>query len=152
MNHASREYREYIASSDWAWRRDRAFEASRKCYCCNHKASLRRPLDLHHLTYERFGHEPVEDLALVCRPCHDAIHNIATNGHTIRQATETVCGWRENRITPDWMKGQRHPRTPRTRRLIKEQKLARAQAKWAAFKARVAADKTQTARGAQPSA
>lgn len=133
-----------MASPEWAWRRDRAFEAAHppRCWCCNRKVSLRCPLDLHHLTYEHFGHEPPEDLVLICRICHAAAHHIATNGHTIREATETVRRWRVTRNCPDWIRTFKHPRTPKTRRLIKEQKLARAQAKWAAFKARVAAAKT----------
>lgn len=142
VDHRSKQYRDYLASPEWAWRKDRAFEAKRpaRCYCCNRKASLRCPLDLHHLTYERFWREPSEDLVLVCRVCHTAIHHVATNGCSVRQATETVRAWRRNRIKPDWMKGLRQARTPRSRRLIKEQRLVRGQAKWAEFKARVAAE------------
>jgi hypothetical protein len=32
-------------------------------------------LDVHHLTYVRFGHERLEDLLTLCRPCHDAAHD-----------------------------------------------------------------------------
>lgn len=146
MDHTSKAYRDYMASPEWAWRRDRAFEACQptKCYCCNRKAELRRPLDLHHLTYERFGHEPPEDLVLICRICHKAVHHIATNGCSVRQATEIIREWRRNGIKPDWMKSFRNPRTKRSRRLIKEQRDERGWEKWAKFKAKVAAKNKET--------
>lgn len=31
--------------------------------------------DLHHLNYERVGDELPEDLLVICRTCHSAIHN-----------------------------------------------------------------------------
>lgn len=31
-------------------------------------------LDLHHLTYDRYGHERATDLLLLCRGCHDRRH------------------------------------------------------------------------------
>ena len=37
------------------------------CEACGKKT---RCLDIHHLTYERLGHERDEDLQAVCRPCH----------------------------------------------------------------------------------
>jgi 5-methylcytosine-specific restriction endonuclease McrA len=37
---------------------------------CNATTSL----DVHHRTYERFGHEDVDDLTVLCRTCHDLFH------------------------------------------------------------------------------
>ena len=120
-------YLEYLASPEWQWRKDRAFEAQTtpRCYCCNRKGSIRRPLDLHHLTYERFGREPPEDLVLVCRLCHRAIHHIVTDDCSVRQATETVRSWRVAGRRPDWMRSLRHARTPRNKRLIAQQRAQR---------------------------
>lgn len=33
-------------------------------------------LDVHHLTYERFGKELLADLQILCRKCHDEVHAI----------------------------------------------------------------------------
>lgn len=32
-----------------------------------------RNLDVHHLTYDRFGREELDDLVLLCRDCHKEV-------------------------------------------------------------------------------
>lgn len=39
------------------------------CVCCGLSSKL---LDVHHLTYERFGKERISDLQVLCRTCHEA--------------------------------------------------------------------------------
>jgi 5-methylcytosine-specific restriction endonuclease McrA len=33
-----------------------------------------RGWDVHHRTYKNLGHESADELMLLCRPCHDRIH------------------------------------------------------------------------------
>ena len=61
---------EYYASG---WKRKlRDFKQKRawQCYACR---SLER-LHLHHKTYDRFGHEHLDDLVPLCASCHTAVH------------------------------------------------------------------------------
>ena len=69
MNSAAA-YRERIGRPDWRevvcpriLRR-----AGGRCERCR----KRRPLEVHHLTYERLGCERDEDLLVLCPPCHRA--------------------------------------------------------------------------------
>ena len=67
MNRVPFEYQRYLASREWALLkrqvRARAREVCERC----HKAPM---TEVHHLTYERIGHESLEDLLGVCKPCH----------------------------------------------------------------------------------
>lgn len=66
------EYDAYMQSLVWAGIRRRKLERSRyRCETCG--ASKR--LDVHHLTYERFGgDERMTDLEVLCRSCHNKAH------------------------------------------------------------------------------
>ena len=35
---------------------------------------------MHHLTYERVGEEHLDDLVLLCVPCHSAVHELERRG------------------------------------------------------------------------
>lgn len=61
-------YRQYLRSAHW--QRMRARQPDRFCALCESTDSL----NLHHQTYKRLGHEAVEDLAWLCRPCHTDLH------------------------------------------------------------------------------
>ena len=39
--------------------------------CCERCGERTRRLEVHHLTYERFGRELLADLQALCKPCHD---------------------------------------------------------------------------------
>ena len=41
-----------------------------QCQECG-RASSEMTLDVHHLTYERLGHERADDLIVLCRSCHE---------------------------------------------------------------------------------
>jgi hypothetical protein len=65
------EYQAYLASPEWAKRRRRIRRRARgRCERCH----WLRIQDVHHLTYERLGHEDPSDLLGVCRPCHEFLH------------------------------------------------------------------------------
>lgn len=70
--HLSKEYKRYIASSKWYYKRMDALEFhGKKCKACG---SVQK-LDVHHLTYDRLGNEFLSDLIILCRPCHDEEHS-----------------------------------------------------------------------------
>lgn len=50
-------------------RRQRALKLAR--YCC-HRCGSRRPLQVHHKTYDRLGAEWDQDLEVLCVTCHEA--------------------------------------------------------------------------------
>lgn len=64
-------YFKYINSDAWFIKRSEALEFhGRKCKSCGSKNKL----DVHHLTYERFGNELLKDLTILCRQCHELTH------------------------------------------------------------------------------
>jgi 5-methylcytosine-specific restriction endonuclease McrA len=71
-NYLSDKYRNYIASIEWqAFRNLILKERGRKCEKCG---VSQVKLQVHHLTYVNLGHEKFEDVQVLCKPCHDAIH------------------------------------------------------------------------------
>jgi hypothetical protein len=69
-------YQAYLSSAEWAQKR-RTFRTwwiqtygSWGCAVCRTSANL----NVHHLTYDRFGHEAMTDLLPVCAACHQQIH------------------------------------------------------------------------------
>lgn len=61
------DYQRYLASREWALLREQVRERSgNKCERCGGPYQ-----STHHLTYERIGHELLEDLQAVCNPCHE---------------------------------------------------------------------------------
>lgn len=68
----SREYREYLESPEWKRLRELAIErADGRCQLCNVTPPT---FHVHHRTYERLGHERVEDLTALCPRCHRRYH------------------------------------------------------------------------------
>jgi len=66
-------YTEYLNSEEW----HRISEQVRRrghqrCERCKWNPVS----DVHHLTYERLGHERLSDLIALCRECHKATHKI----------------------------------------------------------------------------
>lgn len=65
------EYTRYIDSH--LWKRKRAKIVAReykRCRLCGE----REWLHVHHITYDRFGHEEEGDLVALCPKCHDLVH------------------------------------------------------------------------------
>lgn len=61
------EYERYIHSADWRMKADQRMKMDgHACQVCGREAS-----DVHHLTYDRFGHEEMGDLVSLCRKCHE---------------------------------------------------------------------------------
>lgn len=71
MKKLSKSYHKYINSPAWFLKRKEALSYhGAKCKSCG----SREHLDVHHLTYERFGHEFMKDLTILCRSCHELTH------------------------------------------------------------------------------
>jgi len=45
-----------------------------KCGASPEKVTRETALHVHHLTYERLGEELIEDVIIICRPCHEKEH------------------------------------------------------------------------------
>lgn len=61
------EYNEYMKSDKWFIRKQRLFR--KRGYVCEMCAAT-WPLEVHHLNYDRLGHELDDDLLIVCTSCH----------------------------------------------------------------------------------
>lgn len=75
----STEYFEHLRSPAWRAIRRKLIEVTGDfCHECGVNGPSRMPdqptLDAHHLTYRRFGREDLDDLILLCRPCHEREH------------------------------------------------------------------------------
>jgi hypothetical protein len=83
-------YADYLLSDHWKFTRELALDrAGRRCQCglCpfatfyRHELADRFPrawtrLEVHHLSYERLGHEAPDDLLVLCGHCHAAAHGL----------------------------------------------------------------------------
>ena len=58
------------------------------CYCCGRR--YKPGFNLHHLTYKRLGNERMDDLRMVCVPCHEAVHELAKITRNIELATHQL--------------------------------------------------------------
>jgi len=63
-------YDAYLKTEKWAWKRKAVLE--RDGYLCQ-ACRTRRAVQVHHLTYEHLGDEPLFELVAVCVPCHERI-------------------------------------------------------------------------------
>jgi 5-methylcytosine-specific restriction endonuclease McrA len=74
-------YREYLKSPRWQTKRRKRLETDGyACVLC-HSTQM---LEVHHLTYNRLGHERNYDLRTLCHDCHDAVSD-----------AERTLGWQE---------------------------------------------------------
>ncbi len=98
----SAEYDAYISSAEWKATRTRILE--QRGYRCETCGATKK-LEVHHLTYERFGHERDDDLRVLCSPCHHRTHGrAAARQAVIDDWWVTRWLWRGGRIV------KRHPR------------------------------------------
>ena len=66
-------YTDYLDSKAWKEKRTKVRWRARG-WCERCKVGPRA--DVHHLTYERVGHERLSDLVGVCRECHEYLHGL----------------------------------------------------------------------------
>lgn len=73
-------YQEYIVSNAWKAKRVSILEKRQRCQRCGLLRNLckffyGRDLNLHHLTYERLGHELDSDIQVLCVACHEIVEH-----------------------------------------------------------------------------
>lgn len=69
----SKQYSDYLSSPQWLVRREAVLQ--RDEYICQ-ACCERTATEVHHLTYDHLGNEPMFDLASVCHDCHEQITNM----------------------------------------------------------------------------
>lgn len=72
------DYADYINSQEWKDRKAAYFNDhpdKKRCLVCRRKEDL----NVHHLFYERLGHEKDNDLECLCEKCHDRLHHYAND-------------------------------------------------------------------------
>ena len=70
------DHQEYINSPKWKAKRQMVLE--RDNFRCR-KCGTGKNLDVHHITYEHLGNEPLDDLVTLCRCCHEEVHESDIN-------------------------------------------------------------------------
>jgi hypothetical protein len=60
-----------------AWRDHIILRDMNTCRHCGRHSDYAGQMDVHHITYERFGEEEYEDGILLCRPCHEEVTRIS---------------------------------------------------------------------------
>ena len=63
----------YMWSEEWS--RKKGLKFREVGYLCE-KCGETRNLEVHHITYDRLGHENLKDLQVLCRICHEFMHDI----------------------------------------------------------------------------
>lgn len=64
-------YYEYMNSPEWKAKREERLKHDKfQCQMC-HTA---KNLVVHHITYDRLGHEDLSDLITLCKKCHESVH------------------------------------------------------------------------------
>jgi len=69
--------KKYLWSPHWRTLRQVVLAtANFRCQSCSRRGYGRGAvrLDVHHLLYDRLGHEKLSDLIVLCRLCHNAFH------------------------------------------------------------------------------
>jgi hypothetical protein len=71
-------YKQYLSSRHWLNLREHYFKArdTEKACVCGELFEVA----LHHLTYERIGHEELTDLRPLCKRCHSLVHVLERRG------------------------------------------------------------------------
>lgn len=87
VEHSAR-YRTYIGSPAWARKRVQYFVAyGKKCQACTATTGLQ----VHHVSYDRLGDEPLGDLVGLCETCHQLVHTYHDRvGGDLRDATTRI--------------------------------------------------------------
>lgn len=97
-------YVEYLDSPHWKKTRQQKLEAAdHRCERCGAypKRTERGTLgglDVHHLTYERVGHELPEDLEVLCFQCHAVEHGQPADARSVARRRERDAGLEPDEI------------------------------------------------------
>lgn len=71
-NEVCYDYKSYLKTEHWELKKKEYISVYKKeCALCKSKKALH----LHHKTYDNVGKEKLEDLVLLCKHCHNEVHN-----------------------------------------------------------------------------
>lgn len=93
-------YAAHVNPRNAVWREKRRAVMKRCRYQCEgcHKQRARH---VHHLTYDRLGHELLEDLQALCHECHAAVHPHRKNlQRKVRRCAHVVVAQPETAPSP----------------------------------------------------
>ena len=77
MKEKTKAYSKYLKSHAWKTLRAKViYRDGGRCKICG---NAHRSLDVHHITYERFGNELLSDLVTLCDAHHKIIHSRKNN-------------------------------------------------------------------------
>ena len=86
-----RKHTTYLQSPEWAERRANVLR--RDGYIC--QACLQNPANqVHHLSYDHWGHEPLFDLTSVCKPCHNKLTAMDRNRRNGQKSEPEILDYR----------------------------------------------------------
>lgn len=86
----STRYNAYLRGEHWRYFKRRYLEATDRTTCAVCKSAK---IEFHHVTYARLGHEQFEDVVLLCRKHHQAVHDrLKAKGLRVEQTID-VLGW-----------------------------------------------------------
>lgn len=106
MKTHSAEYVDYLSSFDWHLKRLAVLKrAGNKCERCGRSGS--GPcggvvLQIHHVTYDNLGDEPLEDLLAVCEDCHKKEDVKRAAQGRARPEMARLNGWATKKYGEDW--------------------------------------------------
>lgn len=99
-------YESYMQSAAWAALRDEMiWYADGRCQRCDASEDV-VILEVHHLTYERLGHEDPDDLEVLCPQCHVVADVERAAEMQTDLASRRLDGWATKVYGPDW---ESHP-------------------------------------------
>ena len=79
-------WKPYFSSNHWKNIVSRRREIdSNRCRICGTAGSYNNPMNVHHLTYARFGCEDINDLICLCKECHQKLHNKRKEEKTVTE-------------------------------------------------------------------
>lgn len=94
-------YDEHLASDHWQDVRRRYWSSNlpKMCEVCGQTIGLQ----LHHRSYKRLGHERLQDIVLLCRSCHDNVHDmiVKTLGTNEKCSLWGAARWYRNKLGLD---------------------------------------------------
>lgn len=102
-------YRKYLSSAKWKKKcEEKKKSVGCKCEKCGRDEDMRK-LTVHHLNYDHFGNEPLEDLKVLCNICHKAADwkrekEVAERNYQKLEDARFE-GWARKVYGDDWMMG-----------------------------------------------
>ena len=72
IKYNSPDYKTYLSSEKWKETKIAMKLNYKVCQECGSENDL----CVHHINYENFGNESIDDITLLCRKCHDNLHKL----------------------------------------------------------------------------